>query len=222
MSEEWRIILYPLGLIASVAFTTRFLIQWLFSEYKRQSLVPISFWAVSLVGNGLLLLHSIFQAQMPITIMQALNGSISWRNLNLQQQNVRRFSLIETLLIFAAVLGVSVGLFFWLNWDLPSWFRVPFPDYTLGRSFGLELIGYLGIFLYHGRFCFQWVYAEFLGCSTLPPFFWWSSIFGALFSLIYFSATADPVNVLGPLFGMIPYGRNLVLLYKQKSQRSAG
>lgn len=217
MSEEWRMLLYPIGLIASVAFTARFLIQWLFSEYKGRSLVPISFWAVSLVGNGLLLLHSIFQGQLPITIMQALNGSISWRNLDLQQKKTTPLSLGATLLIFAATLGVSVGCFFWLNRDLSSWFRVPFPDYTWGHSVSLELIGYLGIFLYHGRFCFQWVYAEFLGHSVLPPFFWWSSILGAFFSLVYFSATADPVNLLGPLFGMIPYGRNLILLYRQRS-----
>lgn len=220
MTEEWRTLLYPIGLIASVAFTARFLLQWLLSEYKGRSLVPFSFWVVSLAGNGLLLLHSIFQAQIPITIMQALNGSISWRNLNLLQKRSRRLSLSGAILIFVLVETLALGFFFWLNWSSPSWFRVPFPSYTLGYSFSLELLGYLGIFLYHGRFCFQWIYAEFLGRSVLPPFFWWTSILGALLSLIYFSATADPANLLGPLFGMIPYGRNLVLLYRQKSYLS--
>jgi len=38
------------GFFAQSLFLLRFVIQWLYSEYHKKSLIPIAFWYVSLVG----------------------------------------------------------------------------------------------------------------------------------------------------------------------------
>jgi lipid-A-disaccharide synthase len=42
--------------------------------------------------------------------------------------------------------------------------------------------------------------------------FWWLSLVGDLMTLAYFTQIYDPVNIVGPALGLIPYIRNLMLL----------
>ena len=80
---DWRALLYPLGFLASLLFTTRFMVQWIQSERSRRSHVTPLFWQLSLVANVLLVIHSIIQVQYHVALVQGFNGVISWRNLNL-------------------------------------------------------------------------------------------------------------------------------------------
>ncbi|MCK4284044.1 MAG: lipid-A-disaccharide synthase N-terminal domain-containing protein, partial [Candidatus Brocadiae bacterium] len=42
------------GFCAQAAFTARFLIQWIASERRGKSYVPIAFWYLSLLGGAML------------------------------------------------------------------------------------------------------------------------------------------------------------------------
>ena len=46
------------GLLGQALFSARFLVQWVTSERKRQSVIPISFWWLSLGGGLALLAYS--------------------------------------------------------------------------------------------------------------------------------------------------------------------
>lgn len=77
-------------------------------------------------------------------------------------------------------------------------------------------IGFLGQGLFASRFIVQWIYSEKVGRSTIPIIFWYLSIFGGLGLLIYAIFRKDPVIIVGQMFGILIYSRNLFLIYKSK------
>ena len=219
MSEELRALLYPLGLFSALAFTLRFIVQWLQSEKAKRSLVTASFWRLSMLGNLTLGLHALIQGQFPILLVQALNSVISWRNLNLMQEPSQQWSLSSTIQ-FLCLSTLLSALLFWFITPDGDWFRIPLhPLQNLSTSLSWlwHLFGTLGIVLFASRFWIQWIQAELAQKSTLESSFWWLSIIGALFSILYFALMRDYVNLVGPLFGLIPYCRNLALLRKANS-----
>jgi lipid-A-disaccharide synthase-like uncharacterized protein len=77
-------------------------------------------------------------------------------------------------------------------------------------------IGFLGQGLFASRFIFQWIYSEKIGKSSIPIIFWYLSIFGGIGLLIYALFRKDPVIILGQMFGIFIYLRNLILIYRKK------
>jgi lipid-A-disaccharide synthase-like uncharacterized protein len=76
-----------LGLVGQGMFSTRFLIQWIASERRKQSVVPIAFWWFSLAGGLCLLSYATFRAD-PIFILGQSAGMIVYlRNLVLLRRN---------------------------------------------------------------------------------------------------------------------------------------
>lgn len=80
------------------------------------------------------------------------------------------------------------------------------------------IIGFIGQGLFASRFIFQWIYSEKKGESSIPVIFWYLSIFGGLGLLTYAIFRKDPVIILGQLFGIFIYLRNLILIYKNKKK----
>ena len=75
----WLII----GLAGQSLFMMRFIVQWLHSERHKQSLIPVSFWYLSLFG-GLIVLAYGFHRADPVIILGQLPGTIVYtRNLML-------------------------------------------------------------------------------------------------------------------------------------------
>ena len=79
------------------------------------------------------------------------------------------------------------------------------------------IIGFLGQGLFASRFIVQWIYSEKKGESSIPIIFWYLSIFGGIGLLIYAIFRKDPVIIIGQLFGIIIYLRNLILIYRKKN-----
>ncbi len=71
------------GLIGQFFFTMRFLVQWIYSEKKKQSLVPISFWIFSLLGSSMLLTYAIYRQDPVFILGQSFGFLIYSRNLHL-------------------------------------------------------------------------------------------------------------------------------------------
>ncbi len=218
MIEQWRELLYPLGFLSSVAFGARILIQWLKSEATGKSVTPSIFWVLSLCGNILLMLHSLIQAQYHVYIIQVCNAVISWRNLNLLQPPESRTSTRNTIFILLGSVFSMTLLYLPINGSL--WFRIPSLSETSIHSFW-HVLGFAGLILFASRFWIQWWNAEQKQSSHLGPFFWWASLIGDLLTLLYFFRIKDSVNLIGPVLGLIPYVRNLVLLYRSQPIKGA-
>lgn len=222
--DEWRTLLYPLGFLSAIAFGARFIIQWLQSEKAKKSLVPRSFWQISLVGNLLLMLHSFIQVQYHVCIVQVCNAVISWRNLNLMQTKRPPLSFKTVLFILVGSLLLASLIFAMQDWlfvQQGNWFRVPTAPWqsssTSSVSFVWHILGALGSVLFSSRFWVQWWLAERTHMSQLPFSFWWLSLVGALLSIAYFARIGDSVNLIGPLLGIVPYIRNLMLMQKEQA-----
>lgn len=227
MSDSWRELLYPLGLLASVAFAMRFIIQWYFSEKLRRTVVPPSFWKISLFGNVALLCHALIQMQFHIFIVQTCNGVISWRNLNLMQSKEQQYRLSTVVIVMLASMALMsllfVAQFAWLNNGVIEWFRVPKTIWNSAENSLSSLwhvAGTIGLLMFNCRFWVQWWGAEKAHSSNLNESFWWMSLGGAVLLLIYFVRTGDLVNVISPLFGLVPYVRNLIIMKKSKPESS--
>lgn len=219
MNDDWRVFLYPLGFLSTVAFGVRFIVQWIGSEIEGRSIVPRSFWQISLIGNTLLLVHSFIQLQYHVCIIQAGNAVISWRNLNLMYPPSEQVSFRSVLMLLASMLSLTT-LAFAVHAD-SSWFRIPTAPWQDAAqeplSFLWHIIGFTGFALFSSRFWVQWWNAEKQHESLLGPAFWWLSLSGAICSLVYFSVIHDLVNLVGPAVGMIPYVRNLMLIRKSEA-----
>ncbi|MFI5363097.1 MAG: lipid-A-disaccharide synthase N-terminal domain-containing protein [Elusimicrobiota bacterium] len=62
-----------LGLAAQLLFFGRFFVQWLASERKRESVIPVSFWYLSLAGGAGLLVYAWHQRD-PVFILGQAGG----------------------------------------------------------------------------------------------------------------------------------------------------
>ncbi|MBT4277558.1 lipid A biosynthesis protein [Candidatus Falkowbacteria bacterium] len=72
-----------LGLIAQGMFFMRFLIQWLASEIKKESVIPVYFWYFSIVGGIGLLAYSIHIKDPVFILGNSIGIFIYSRNLML-------------------------------------------------------------------------------------------------------------------------------------------
>ena len=220
MLESLRVLLYPLGYIAAVAFGARFILQWINSEKRKKSVVTAAFWKLSLVGNVVLFVHSLIQIQFHVSMIQAINGVISWRNLNLLKSKEHRFQTKTVILFLLLALSFTTG-YFYLESKLAhttdyTWFRNPNTKQA-SIPIGWHLFGFIGLALFNSRFWIQWWGAEVTKTSSISRSFWWVSLVGSIICLIYFFYIGDKVNMIGPFVGIVPYIRNLMLLSKAKT-----
>ena len=79
---SWTGILWVgFGLGGQVLFTGRMLVQWLASEKKKQSVVPVAFWWMSLTGASMLLMYFIWRTDIVGVLGQFTGWFIYARNL---------------------------------------------------------------------------------------------------------------------------------------------
>lgn len=81
-----------------------------------------------------------------------------------------------------------------------------------------KLIGYLGVFLFAGRWFVQLYVSRRMGRPTVPPLFWYMSIAGSLMLLGYFIfGKNDSVGILSNAF---PFAVAVYNLYLDRRSRS--
>ncbi len=79
MKWDWWVIL---GFCAQALFAARFLVQWIASEKRKESYIPVIFWYFSLSGGLLLLIYAIHRKD-PVFILGQSTGVIIYaRNLS--------------------------------------------------------------------------------------------------------------------------------------------
>src|SRR4051812_18599291 len=85
-AKLWLII----GFAGQGLFTARFLVQWIASERKRDSIVPVAFWWLSLLGGLTLLSYASYRQDPVIIVGQAMGLVVYTRNLMLVGKAKRR------------------------------------------------------------------------------------------------------------------------------------
>src|SRR3954453_7288415 len=79
-----------IGFVGQALFTARFLVQWIASERRRDSVVPVAFWWLSLLGGLTLLSYASYRQDPVIIIGQAMGLIVYARNLMLVGKAKRR------------------------------------------------------------------------------------------------------------------------------------
>lgn len=69
------------GLLGNLAFSSRFLVQWLASERAGRSYIPVSFWYLSLVGSAILLVYAVHRRDPVFVLAYTPNAFVYVRNL---------------------------------------------------------------------------------------------------------------------------------------------
>jgi len=71
------------GYLGQAFFFSRFFVQWIASEKAGRSVVPVSFWFLSLLGGVILLVYSIWRKDPVFIVGQSCGALIYTRNLML-------------------------------------------------------------------------------------------------------------------------------------------
>jgi lipid-A-disaccharide synthase-like uncharacterized protein len=78
-----------IGFTGQAMFSMRFLVQWLYSERMKQSIVPVAFWYFSIAGGVTLLSYAIYKVDPVFIVGQAAGLFVYLRNLQLVHRERR-------------------------------------------------------------------------------------------------------------------------------------
>lgn len=84
-------IILAIGFIGQVLFTGRVLVQWIASEKARSSIIPPSYWILSIGGSALLLIYAILRKDPIFILGQSFGMFVYFRNL----QMLKRPALVK-------------------------------------------------------------------------------------------------------------------------------
>ena len=74
---------YVIGFGGQIVFSLRFLVQWFVSEKRGESVIPIAFWYISLVGTTLLFAYASYRKDPVFMLGQGFGFVVYIRNLML-------------------------------------------------------------------------------------------------------------------------------------------
>ncbi len=90
--EAIEAVLLIVGFLGQGLFSARFLIQWVASEKKQESVIPLAFWYFSLLGGITLFIYACSKKDPVIMVGQATGIFIYTRNLYLIYRKRRKDS----------------------------------------------------------------------------------------------------------------------------------
>lgn len=89
----WLLIFGSLG---QIIFTLRFVYQWIYSMRRNESLLPLGFWLISLIGSGIIVIYGMIRLD-PVLILGQSVGFIAYtRNIILYRKEIKKGYSHET------------------------------------------------------------------------------------------------------------------------------
>ena len=80
------------GSAGQIIFTLRFVYQWIYSMRRNESLLPVGFWIISLVGSGIIASYGVIRVD-PILILGQSVGFIAYtRNIAIYRKELKTLS----------------------------------------------------------------------------------------------------------------------------------
>jgi lipid-A-disaccharide synthase-like uncharacterized protein len=75
------------GFFAQFVFFMRFVVQWYVSEKRGESVVPMSFWYISIAGTMLIIVYSYHVNDIVFFVANVLSLAIYYRNITLAKRS---------------------------------------------------------------------------------------------------------------------------------------
>ena len=79
--NNYEILFLAIGFLGQGLFASRFIVQWIYSEKKGESYIPLVFWYLSIFGGIGLLIYAISRKDPVIIMGQTFGIFIYLRNL---------------------------------------------------------------------------------------------------------------------------------------------
>lgn len=84
------------GIAAQLVFISRFFYQWLYSENRSESILPMGFWIISIVGSFMNFIYAIFRLDPVLFAAHTLSMIIYLRNIFILLNKKSIFTKINT------------------------------------------------------------------------------------------------------------------------------
>ena len=72
-----------IGFLGQALFSARFIVQWIVSERRSESVIPVAFWVFSIFGGAFLLAYAIYRRDPVFILGQGAGMLVYARNLML-------------------------------------------------------------------------------------------------------------------------------------------
>lgn len=78
------------GTVGQFTFTLRFIYQWRYSARAGESLLPTTFWLISLLGSGMIIAYAIIRRDPVLILGQSTGFVVYLRNIMISRRAARR------------------------------------------------------------------------------------------------------------------------------------
>ena len=92
-SAEWA--WFITGMTGEFVFFLRFVVQWLASERRKKTVIPMAFWYLSLAGTVMVLTYALYKVDPVFILAYSLNIFIYVRNLHIARRYPERKAVAE-------------------------------------------------------------------------------------------------------------------------------
>lgn len=104
-NEDVPLLLMIWGSAGQIIFTFRFIYQWLYSEKRNDSFLPIGFWIISTIGSLMIFAYAIYRLDPVLFAAHSLGLFIYIRNILLHLGKGSLFSKLENHPVINAIYG---------------------------------------------------------------------------------------------------------------------
>ena len=212
-----------LGVLGGIIFYGRFYVQWLATESKRRSVMPITFWYMSMCGSLLLLTFAVAIRSPLGALGYSFNNIVYSRNLiHIWRERGKLTKRIHYTFNGIVVVVSAVAIFLLVT----TWTN----EYQVNQSLAPEeaaenwfwlTIGVIGQLLFASRFLIQWITSEIRRQSVIPTIFWHLSLVAAILQISCFVQRAEWVFAIGMSTTLFIYARNLWFIYAEEDDSEA-
>ncbi len=95
------------GIAAQVTFISRFFYQWIYSENKKESILPVGFWIISICGSIMNFIYGIFRLDPVLLAAHSFGMFVYLRNILIHYNKKSLFSRMDVPVINKLIARIS-------------------------------------------------------------------------------------------------------------------
>ncbi len=94
-NEKNPLILMIWGILSQLVFISRFFYQWIYSENKGESVLPVGFWVISICGSAMTFIYAVFRLDPILLVAHSMSMFIYLRNILIHYNKKSLFSRLN-------------------------------------------------------------------------------------------------------------------------------
>jgi lipid-A-disaccharide synthase-like uncharacterized protein len=83
------------GSVGQIIFTLRFIYQWFYSYHRHESVLPVGFWIISLIGCSIIVSYGVFRLDPVLILGQSVGFFTYFRNIVLCRKEGKKMEGIK-------------------------------------------------------------------------------------------------------------------------------